>query len=376
MNSLLRAIPEMKVEVAEKAPLLLAHVNGTAVPVRSDIIARERPAGRGPLEDIAAARMKDLAARIAGGAVLQVVPFDAPLDQADAEIAPLSLAAITGLRGIRARDDDTTSEVMLPPAPAAPAETITVASEPVPTAVVATPVDPHLAHSERDLKSLLAVLEPPVPLQLAQDEPTKLVARTDPRPETAEIDAAANEATEIEPLAADATETVTGELVPREERPSTPGEPLMLSDQSADQPVGDRRLVDLIKRQQSMLEQLNRYPTPPAAAPTAERPAARTPAPPASPIVDKLVAPPPSPALTAERPPLPSPGPLRLSAEPPEVATEALPERSPMIIQRARAERSGHYDPRGASTRPSALPAFAAGVAAALAIAGTLFFLL
>ena len=47
-----------------------------------------------------------------------------------------------------------------------------------------------------------------------------------------------------------------------------------------------------------------------------------------------------------------------------------------MIIERARAERSGRHGASNSAASSSPLPAFAAGVAIAFAIAGSLLFVL
>ena len=84
------------------------------------------------------------------------------------------------------------------------------------------------------------------------------------------------------------------------------------------------------------------------------------------------------PEMTLEPPAaLPPPLPPDTAAEmQSEDAEPHLPERAPIIIERARAERSGRHDPNGAATSSSGVPAFAAGIGLALAIAGTLFYLL
>jgi hypothetical protein len=75
-------------------------------------------------------------------------------------------------------------------------------------------------------------------------------------------------------------------------------------------------------------------------------------------------------------PPLPSSGILRLAGPSPQDAEHLLPERSPMIIERARAELSGRHGARKSAAQSSPIPAFAAGVAVAFAIAGSLLLVL
>jgi hypothetical protein len=161
----------------------------------------------------------------------------------------------------------------------------------------------------------------------------------------------------------------------------------MLADQSAP----DIRLVDLIRRQQSLLDQLNSFPPSYEAlarAPEADEPEAETPAPRS--LIEQLAPPPtPPPALAPAKaaqetpPPLP---PFEIAALPPprpskpavrehrdEPSEAELPQQSPIIIQRARAERSGRRIGPTVAAPPSAIPAFLGGLALALVVAGVLF---
>jgi hypothetical protein len=166
-------------------------------------------------------------------------------------------------------------------------------------------------------------------------------------------------------------------------------QPLMLADQSAP----DIRLVDLIRRQQSLLDQLNRFPPLHEDSPGGnDDPGLEPAAPPPPHSVFEQLAPPippaaaplalgygtPPPLPPAEKAEFPQPSAPRPAArqreDEPNVAE--LSQNSPMIIQRARAERSGGRRAGPAAAPPSAAPAFFVGLAVALAIAGVLFAIL
>jgi hypothetical protein len=347
----------MKAEIAQRAPILLAKGDAVPATTRGGVIALDRPATIGALNDIAAARMKDLADRLAAGKATQkATDIDAPLEASDAEIQPVSLAAITGLRGLTIADPD--DDDWLPATPILSTVTPTASMKSSETA------------SERNLQSLLAVLDPPAPLRLAGELPlTRLVAA----PNSVVTDSEAPSAKSAD----EAENAPPTHWVELDAEAPVSTEPLMLADQSD----GDIRLVDLIKRQQSLLDQLNRYP--PAATPaevSMNSPAASASA---WSFVDQVA--PTTPFMGAEQrrapspeapPPLPSPGTLRLANPSPDDTEHLLHERSPMIIERARAELSGRHGARKSATASSPIPAFAAGVAVAFAIAGSLLLVL
>ena len=400
MNGPLRSTPDMKADGAERAPVLLA--KGDAVPTRvgavqttSDggVLLLERPAASAALDDIVAARMKDLAERFAAGKALQKsADVDALLTQSDVEIQPVSPAAITGLRGqamADADDDDwlSTPETQIAPVVPSgaataivPSRASTMASIPAPLSLPTMSTRSSETVSEQNLQSLLAVLDRPTPLRLAGEMPPSRQVPADP---PAVQSAAAAEETQgpvvvtaeddapTEPLAASGNSAAHPWMDPA---PAADA-PLLLADQSAT----DIRLVDLIKRQQSLLEQLNRYPPAPESAelPTdvpANPPTAHA-ALPAWSVVDQLA--PAPPVVAADTPPpLPSTGVLHRPDPSRDDDEHQLPERAPMIIERARAERSAHPGARNSAAATSPLPAFAAGIAIALAIAGSLLFVL
>ncbi|MEO8650973.1 MAG: hypothetical protein ABI391_01645 [Hyphomicrobiaceae bacterium] len=358
----------------------------------------DRPAPSGALDDIVAARMKDLADRLAAGhAVQKVAHIDAPLAQFDVEIQPVSLAAIAGLRALPvfvADDDDwlpTMPTPMLTSAPSVPSQQADVAPAifppPVALSAPAASMKSSETASERNLQSLLAVLEQPTPLRLAGQLPLSRLVPASPSavPPT---DPAGGAPKSVFPIAAS---EAPSEPIDRAEtshpKPSHPthwaeltaatDEPLMLADQSE----SDIRLVDLIKRQQTLLDELNRYPPAPVPADAPADP----PAVPASTwsVLDQLA--PTVPIIAANQhhapsseapPPLPSTGILRLAGPSPDDFEHLLPERSPMIIERARAELSARHGASNSAKASSPIPAFAAGVAVAFAIAGSLFFVL
>lgn len=369
MNSPLRATPDMKADGAERSPILLAQGDTLPAATRVGILTLERPATSAALDDIVAARMKDLADRLAADISLpKAVGVDAPLEQSDVVIQPVSLAAITGLR--TRPIDDTDDDGWLPTTPMT-----AIAPPPAPTVAPTVSATASEAAAERNLKSRLDVLDPPAPLRLAGEGLSRRLIPVIPpaRPLT-------ESPGEVSDVPAADDDAGNDDLTPRAAPTPVTEEPLMLADQSA----GDFRLVDLNKRQQSLLDQLNRYP--PAPVPAAS-PAVATPGdiplPPAWTVLDQLA--PTQPIIPTEQhrsppsdapPPLPSTGVLRLAAPSPEDGEQRLTERSPMIIERARAERAGRQGANNPAASPGPLPAFAAGVAIAFAIAGSLLFVL
>ncbi|MFN3744498.1 MAG: hypothetical protein ACK4TL_07315 [Hyphomicrobiaceae bacterium] len=308
-------------------------------------LARALEGSAEPDEDIAARRLHELAQRLSGAHVSAPdAGADSPLDSPDAEFERVSLAAIVALGRQQAPDtpDDTLVEARAAAEDSGPALAIArPVSLPVPTTDAAA-----------------ARVEGPE-------------AATKPAPEAAPA----------QPLAALPREAAESDTAPATIASS---QPLMLTDQSA----ADIRLVDLIRRQQSLLDQLNRfpptYPAPGDAAVSDPGPAAVAPQP-----VFELLAPPPGNAdattpfeIPREAPPpLPPkeelpPAPDEFGAEaPPEAALSELSELSPIIIQRARAERSGRrLGPVAAP--PSTMPAFLVGLGAAFFIAGILLVIL
>jgi hypothetical protein len=383
MNSPLRATPDMKADGAEIAPILLAHGDGVLAATRGGIVTLERQAANGALDDIVAARMKDLADRLAAGIALpKAAGVDAPLEHSDVVIQPVSLAAITGLRDrpIADSDDDgrlptTPMTVIASPAPSQQADDDAIAPPPAPLAATTVSTNSSETASERNLQSLLDVLDPPAPLRLAGEGPSgHLIPVIPPARPPAGTSDEGTEATNA------ATEAGNGHLTPWTAPTPATDEPLMLADQSD----SDIRLVDLIKRQQSLLNQLNRYPPAPVtSAPPAAEALGDLPPPPAWTVLDQLA--PTQPIIPAEQhrsppadapPPLPSTGVLRLAGPSLDDGEQRLTERSPMIIQRARAEQAGRHGANNPAASPSPLPAFAAGIAIAFAIAGSLLFVL
>jgi hypothetical protein len=366
----------------------------SALPAMSDMKADGAP------DDIVAVRMRDLADRLAASkAMLGAADIDAPLEPSDVEIQPVSLAAITALRGLESPDNDDDDWL-----PATPPNLIVLSAWSGPTDAITAiipalppPAEPAMSKksnetaSERNLASLLAVLEQPTPLRLAGALPTgvpvpaelSVVSPVDPAAD-APTSVVATADTDAPSEPADSGSDSSPLL--RFERAYAAGEPLLLADQSGD----DIRLVDLVKRQQSLLDQLNSYPPPPRApeqpielpAEPAEPPAASVPPPAVRSVVDDLAPTLPllssdkrRPSLNVTPPPFSSTGVLRLTGNTPDDDEHLLPERAPMIIERARAERMGLHR-ASKSAAPSPLPAFAAGVAIALAIAGSLLFVL
>jgi hypothetical protein len=403
MSSPLPAMPDMKADGAERAPLRLAPADAVPAATRGGVIALERPAARGVLDDIVAARMKDLADRLAAGkALLEAADIDAPLGPADVEIQPVSLAAITRLRGLAIADtDDDDWLPAAPPTPIAPS----ARSEPTDAATAIIPAPPPPAEptmskkssetaSERNLASLLAVLEQPPPLRLVGELPTGVlvpvgspaIAPTPVPPADAAEDARETVVTNTDTGAPSeiAHAPEDSALLRRAGPAFATDAPLLLADKSGN----EIRFVDLANRQQSLLDQLNNYPTaPPAPEQQIEPPPARPPSASAPPsarsVVDDLA--PTLPVVASDKrrrpsaegpPPFPPAGVMRLTCNTPDDDEHLLPERAPMIIERARAERSGLHRASKSTAASSPLPAFAAGVAVALAIAGSLLFVL
>jgi hypothetical protein len=381
MNSPVRATADMKADAAQPAPLTLSHTEATLADMRRDIVPLERRTTEPVPLDIAAARMRALAGRIKDARQeMRAVALrdDAALEAADTEIVPVSRSAIAGLRAFRAvatTDDDTKPAplaVQGPPAGTSRAEIVAEASR----SEFIGPL-PRPASSESEA--------PPVLLRRA-DTQLERVTETPPLPTDVEFE----------------TRSVDGDHLPALLKLAEQNQLLEhLGDSAApdgsngETPSPDLRLVDLLRRQQTLLDQLNNYHGAPSSPEAVESPKQLPPSAPS--VIDEL-APTPSQiapaqatqptesqdAVEATEPrtadiAVPPPVPPALSTRreaPLDESVSQLPQRSPMIIERARAERAGR---RGASEEykpPSAFPAFAAGIAVALAIAGTLFYLL
>ena len=328
------------------------------------LLPRAVDGGTLPIEDIAARRLRELAERVSNLAPPSSGADDGSLDEADAEFEPVSLATILAL----GRDEQPDADE----ATAGARETVETV---VPVAVVTTaPFLPVANDDEAAPISPLAILSDD-----AIDEPENL--------ELEVLEASVD----IQP-APSAEEGAPDENAGDDDAPLAADPPLMLADQSESAP--DIRLVDLIRRQQSLLDQLNNFPpsyealnkTHEPAAPEATKP---EPAPARS-LVEQLAPPPapqptPAPAKIAQEAPPPLP-PFEIAALPPprppmssarphrEEPSEAeLPQQSPIIIQRARAERSGRRIGPAVAAPPSVIPAFLGGLALALVVAGVLF---
>jgi len=340
-----RATLEMTASPTAERPLLLAHADVDAAPV----------------EDIAARRLQDLARRFTGDEGHQPAA-DAltSLDEADAEFEPVSLASIEALADRQAPDtpEDSLGDAGDEIRPNALLTVVASAPSSVPalsTDTAATSPRLLAAHAE--------------PLDLSDDVLANENERDEP-PSDATLHSVLND---------DSLTTFPQEADP----------PQTLADQYAP----DIRLVDLIRRQQSLLDQLNRFPPPHDDAPggnddPAPEPAAPPPplsvleqlAPPAlaaaAPLAVGYGTPPPLPPVEKAEFPLPSaPRPAaRQRDDEPNVAD--LSQSSPMIIQRARAERSRGRRGGPAATPTSAAPAFFVGLAVALVIAGVLLAIL
>ena len=336
------------------------------------LLPRAVESGAPPVEDIAARRLRELAERVSHAAVpASGAEDDRSLDEADAEFEPVSLATILALG--RDEQPDTTGEAAAEAHE--PVETV------VPIAVVATsPFLPVANDDEAAPLTSLAMLSDD-----AIDEPEHLEV------EVLEASVDIQQA----PSSEDSAPEESADAVEDTDAPLAADQPLMLADQSASTP--DIRLVDLIRRQQSLLDQLNSFPPSyealdksrePATVETAE-PEAAEPAPRS--LVEQLAppppqpTPPPAPAKAAQESP-PSLPPFEIAALPPprpsmssvrphrdEPSEADLPQQSPIIIQRARAERSGRRIGPAVAAPPSAIPAFLGGLALALVVAGVLF---
>lgn len=408
MSSPLPAMPDTKADGAEGAPLRVGRPDAMPAATRGGVIALDGRAASAALDDIVAARMKALVDRLAAGKdLLETADINAPLGPSDLEIQPVSLAAITNMRGraIPDTDDDDWLPATPPtrialPAPSEPtvADTAMIPAPP-PPAEPAMSKKSGVTASERNLASLLAVLEQPTPLRLAGELPIGVLVTAEspavspPGPPSVSPTPPAENAPDsaVPVIGADAPSEpadVAGDrvLLHRIQPIAETDGPLLLTDQSGD----DIRLVDLVKRQQSLLEQLNKYPPPPPAPEQpvdlpvvpADPPAAAALEPSRS-VVDDLA--PTRPTFASDKrrsasdespPPFPSAGALRLTANAPDEEARFMPERAPMIIERARAERSGLHRADNSAAVPSPIPAFAAGVAIALAIAGSLLVVL
>ena len=317
--------------------------------------------------DIAARRLRQLSQRLSAPATALIASDDGNLEKSDAEFEPVSLAAILALGRRQTPDtpDDTLVETTAGARPLVSVPALTDAPSPEPARA-----DSHIEPAT--LPVSLVALEPP---------PLLLAGEVLPAPHGVPF----SEPPEQVPL----------DPIPDNDAAPDENPPLLLADQSAT----DLRLVDLIRRQQSLLDQLNSFP-PSYRAP--EETAEAAPAPPveAPRSVVELLAPPPTPppeveeareareSEVKEEAPAPLPPPLKdTRREPPrltapgarertdEPAAADLPQQSPKIIQRARAERSVRRGPAVAAP-PSTVPAFLAGLAAALAVAGVLFVIL
>ncbi len=321
------------------------------------VLARAVDGGVSLSEDIAARRLRELSQRLsAPETVALAADDDSKLEKSDAEFQPVSLAAILALG--RRQTPDTPDDALVESAAAArplvsiPAPTDALSPEPA-------RADTHIEPAT--LPVPVVALEPAEPLLLAPHE----TPSSEP-----------SEQVSLDPMA-------DNDAAPDE------NSPLLLADQSAT----DIRLVDLIRRQQSLLDQLNSFP--PSYTPPEEMPESAPAAPAETPrSVIELLAPP-APAAPPEvrevreeaPPPLPPRKDTHTHREPPRLAAPAarertdepaaadLPQQSPMIIQRARAERSVRRGPVVAAP-PSAVPAFLAGLAVALVVAGVLFAIL
>jgi hypothetical protein len=347
MSTLQRATLDTAADPMDGARLLMARTDDTTA---------------APPEDIAALRLRVLAARFAGTDTATFVSDkEKSLADADAEFEPVSLAAIVA-RG-RKQAPDTPGDSLI-----APRDVTTAAAAPF-VAIASAPTVPLPAETDDSAAATPDLVGLPVPLQLA-DEATL------PSAMRGEIIQDSHLADETDDPEIESEVSIT--------TPSAANEPLMLADQSGP----DIRLIDLIRRQQTLLDQLNRFPP---AYDTLENAAASDPAAtnvPSLSVIDQLA--PPSantaaPALDIGReapPPLPPPGHDALpppSQKPPsarerkdEPSEPALPEQSPIIIQRARAERSGRRLGPALAAPPSVLPAFFVGLGVAVVIAGVL----
>ena len=384
MNSQMRATAHIKADAAQPAPLILSHTEATLADMRRDDAMPERhTAGLVPL-DIAAARMRALAGRITDArhdARQLAVLDDATLENADTEILPVSRSAIAGLRAFRA----VTADEDFKPAPVAVVAQLAVSSEPEIASGVyrSEVVPPSPPPATIDAEAL------PVPLRRAGTQLDRFTSV--PKPTDVEFEARSTDGSQLPAVFNSADQNSALEPLENQIAPaSEDGEML----------PADIRLVDLVRRQQTLLDQLSSYhgpSTPADAVQSLEPPQFATPsvveqlAPVPLPLAPSQLAPaqlpppaearrdvsetPTQPSETAMAPHVPSTFAPRLGV-PQDDSDSQLPERSPMIIERARAERQGRYGANEKYTPPSAIPAFAAGISVAIAIAGTLFYLL
>jgi hypothetical protein len=324
------------------------------------VLARAVDSGTSLVEDIAARRLRELSQRLAAPEMVALpADSDSKLAKTDAEFEPVSLAAIIAL-----------GRQQTPDAPGDSIVEAAVAIRPlvaIPTAVDVPPSEPTRADSHIEPATLpvpVVALEPAEPIRLTGEAPSAFDEAPPPEPTD-----------QVPPVS-----MADGDAQPAE------NQPLLLADQS----TTDIRLVDLIRRQQSLLDQLNSFPpsyVPPPdevteIAPEAPAEAPRSvieqlaPPPAAAPLevreVREETPPPPQRKDTLREPPRLASPVVRQSTDEPAAAD--LPQQSPKIIQRARAERSIRRPPVAAP--PSAVPAFLAGLAAALVVAGVLFVIL
>jgi hypothetical protein len=336
------------------------------------LLARSMDAEPQPAEDIGARRLRELARRFSQGGIPTSDDDDGTLDGTDVEFEPVSLASILALGREQQPDTPGSSLIEADGASSPVVPFVAISSAPLPA--------PEAANDAAPTTTTLPALASVAPV-----EPLRFAAEEVGPP----VEAAIAEADEIDETNEEALETAVVSIVePISEQDATAAvnQPLMLADQSEP----DVRLVDLIRRQQTLLDQLNSFPPSYDASQHAEEqaPAPRT-------LIEQL-APHPTPETAASEPepareappPLPSPAPERapptLTLSPPtraarermdEPNASELTQNSPMIIQRARAERSGRRIPVVA-TPPSAVPAFLGGLAAALLVAGVLLAIL
>lgn len=326
------------------------------------LLPRAIDSGTPPADDIAARRLRELAQRVSNAAMPgSDAGEDRGLDEADAEFEPVSLATILALGREQAPDSDDD----------APDNATDTVETVVPVAVVPSAPFPPVANDDEAPPSAAIV-----------------TLRSDVIDEAPPLEGEVLEATVDIQSASPSEDGPAAAVVDDEDAQSGADQPLMLADQSAP----DLRLVDLIRRQQSLLDQLNRFPPSyeALANETREAEAAEEPAPTPRSVIEQLAPPPapppaPTPKDAAHEAPPPLP-PFEIAALPPprpppatprdrrdEPSEAELPQQSPIIIQRARAERSGRRIGPAVAAPPSAIPAFLGGLALALVVAGVLF---
>jgi hypothetical protein len=333
------------------------------------LLARSMDAEPQPAEDIGARRLRELALRFSQGGIPTSDDDDSTLEGTDVEFEPVSLASILALGREQQPDSPDSSLIETDAAPRPVVPFLAISSAQLPAPEAANDVAP----TSTTLPAL-ASAAPVEPLRFAGEE------------FGAPVDGAIAEADGTDEEALETAVVSIVEPISEQDATAAVNQPLMLADHSEP----DVRLVDLIRRQQTLLDQLNSFPPSYDASQHAEdqAPVPRT-------LIEQL-APPPTPETAAPEPepareappPLPSPAPERapptLTLSPPtraarermdEPNASELTQNSPMIIQRARAERSGRRIPVVA-TPPSAVPAFLGGLAAALLVAGVLLAIL